>query len=108
METHHQTCQCAHAINRLSVQLLIAPIKCYQYLLSPWLGHHCRFQPTCSHYAIEALDHHGPYKGLALALRRLSKCHPWHHGGYDPVPDAGGIDTKKISTSNTLKKMVNK
>lgn len=86
METHQQTCHCTHSINRSGAKLLIAPIRVYQYLLSPWLGHHCRFQPTCSHYAIEALTEYGALKGMWLALLRLSKCHPWHHGGLDPVP----------------------
>lgn len=65
---------------------LIFLIRGYQYLLSPLLGHHCRFHPSCSQYAIEAIQAHGAGAGLWLALRRLSKCHPWHAGGYDPVP----------------------
>lgn len=68
------------------MRLLILPIRIYQFLLSPWLGNHCRFHPSCSHYAVEALEQHGAAKGSVLALRRLSKCHPWHDGGYDPVP----------------------
>lgn len=86
METHQQTCHCTVSINRWAVRLLIAPIRAYQYLLSPWLGSHCRFQPTCSHYAIEALSEHGVLKGVWLTLRRLSRCHPGCKGGYDPVP----------------------
>jgi uncharacterized protein len=65
--------------------LLIAPIKAYQYLLSPWLGHWCRFTPSCSNYAIEAIEVRGPFVGLFLALKRISRCHPWCQGGYDPV-----------------------
>ncbi|MCR6653153.1 MAG: membrane protein insertion efficiency factor YidD [Cellvibrionaceae bacterium] len=100
METHHQTCLCANTINRLSARLLIAPIRCYQYLLSPWLGHHCRFQPTCSHYAIEALEYHGSLKGMFLTLRRLGKCHPWHSGGYDPVPGADNSPTSSDQSTH--------
>ena len=65
----------------------IALIRIYQYLLSPLLGNHCRFHPSCSNYAAEAIQIHGPVRGLWLALRRLSKCHPWHAGGFDPVPE---------------------
>ena len=67
-------------------KILIIPIRIYQYLLSPWLGQHCRFTPSCSHYAIEAIERHGAIKGLMLTLKRLGCCHPWHAGGYDPVP----------------------
>jgi putative membrane protein insertion efficiency factor len=63
-------------------------IKSYQRLLSPLLGPRCRFYPTCSHYALEAIERHGAARGGALALRRLLRCHPLHPGGYDPVPAA--------------------
>jgi len=66
--------------------LLIAPIKAYRYLLSPWLGQSCRFTPTCSAYAIEAIETWGSLKGLWLSVRRLGRCHPWCNGGSDPVP----------------------
>lgn len=66
--------------------ILIAPIKAYQFLLSPWLGHWCRFTPTCSNYAIEAIQVRGPFLGFLLAVRRVSRCHPWCQGGHDPVP----------------------
>ena len=62
-------------------------IKLYQVTLSPLLGPKCRFTPTCSQYAIEALKKHGVIKGLWLAIKRFSKCHPWGGHGYDPVPD---------------------
>ena len=72
---------------RTTVQkILIAIIRAYRYLISPWLGNHCRFHPSCSHYALESLERHGAARGLWLALRRLLRCHPWHPGGYDPVP----------------------
>jgi len=66
--------------------LLIIPIKLYQILLSPLIGPSCRFTPTCSNYAIEAINKHGPLKGLWLAIKRISKCHPWGDSGHDPVP----------------------
>lgn len=65
---------------------LLALIKLYRYAISPMLGPRCRFEPTCSSYAEQALIEHGVFKGTMLALLRLSKCHPWHEGGYDPVP----------------------
>ncbi|WOJ92451.1 membrane protein insertion efficiency factor YidD [Congregibacter variabilis] len=63
-------------------------IRGYQLLLSPFMGHHCRYYPTCSRYAIEAIEEHGPIKGSNLAVRRILRCHPWHEGGADPVPTA--------------------
>ena len=66
--------------------LLIVPIKLYQILLSPLIGPSCRFNPTCSNYAIEAINKHGPFKGFWLAIKRISKCHPWGDSGHDPVP----------------------
>lgn len=68
------------------VWLLILPIRVYRLLLSPWLGHACRFQPSCSAYAIEALQKHGPLRGLWLTGWRLVRCNPWGGSGYDPVP----------------------
>jgi len=62
-------------------------IKAYQWILSPLLGANCRFQPTCSHYAFQALKTHGVLKGLYLSIIRISKCHPWGDSGYDPVPE---------------------
>jgi len=61
-------------------------ITCYKVLLSPFLGNNCRFHPSCSSYAQQAIAEHGVIKGSGLAIRRLSKCHPWHEGGVDPVP----------------------
>ncbi len=68
-------------------KLLILPIRFYQYAISPLLGSHCRFTPTCSQYAIEAIERFGVFKGSFLAVRRLLSCHPWGRSGYDPVPD---------------------
>ena len=64
----------------------IALIKIYQWVISPWLGPSCRYTPTCSHYAAEALKKHGLIKGMWLAVKRISRCHPWGGSGYDPVP----------------------
>ncbi len=66
--------------------LLLMPIKFYQLFISPILGSHCRFQPTCSQYSYDAIQAHGFFKGLGLSLKRIGKCHPWHDGGFDPVP----------------------
>ena len=66
--------------------LLIVPIWCYQKLISPFFPSSCRFTPTCSAYAVEALKSKGPFFGMWLALKRISKCHPWGSSGYDPVP----------------------
>ena len=68
--------------------LLLALIRGYQYLLRPLLGANCRFAPSCSEYAHEAVSRHGAIKGSGLALRRVLRCHPYHPGGYDPVPEA--------------------
>jgi putative membrane protein insertion efficiency factor len=65
---------------------LVGPLRFYQRWISPALPPSCRFYPTCSAYAIEALQVHGPLRGAWLALRRLLRCHPWHPGGIDPVP----------------------
>lgn len=65
---------------------LILLIKGYRLLLSPWLGSACRFEPTCSAYSIQALEQHGAAIGSYLTLSRLARCHPWCHGGNDPVP----------------------
>ena len=68
-------------------RLLIGCLRAYQYALSPFLGQHCRFHPTCSQYAVDALRLHGAGRGLLLAAKRLLRCHPWHPGGPDPVPE---------------------
>ncbi|MFN4894054.1 MAG: membrane protein insertion efficiency factor YidD [Bacteroidota bacterium] len=65
---------------------LILLIRVYQWVISPLIGPKCRYQPTCSHYAVEALKKHGPFKGFWLALRRIASCHPWGGSGWDPVP----------------------
>lgn len=70
-------------------RMMLAAIRGYQLFLSPLLGPRCRFAPTCSAYAAEAIDAHGPLCGSWLALKRILRCHPLHPGGYDPVPPQG-------------------
>ncbi|MDP3538214.1 MAG: membrane protein insertion efficiency factor YidD [Azonexus sp.] len=67
-------------------RLLIGLVRFYQYAISPFLGRRCRFFPTCSEYTVEAVQKHGAMKGGWLGAKRLCRCHPWHPGGYDPVP----------------------
>ncbi|MBK7905993.1 MAG: membrane protein insertion efficiency factor YidD [Gemmatimonadetes bacterium] len=68
-------------------QILILFVRAYQVLLSPLLPAACRYHPTCSHYAIEALEKHGALRGGWLAVKRIARCHPFRAGGFDPVPD---------------------
>jgi len=68
--------------------IAIAFVRVYQWCVSPWLGTCCRFSPSCSHYAVEAIETHGALKGVWLAARRVLRCHPFAHAGYDPVPPA--------------------
>ncbi len=70
----------------------LALIKVYQWTLSPLLGPHCRFHPTCSQYAAEAIERFGFMRGSWLALCRLLRCHPFHPGGFDPVPDSEAME----------------
>jgi len=76
-------------INDLPKRIAISLIRGYRYFLSPFFGQHCRFHPTCSVYAIEAIEQHGAAKGLWLGLRRIGRCHPLSEGGLDPVPSPG-------------------
>ena len=73
-------------MNRALARLLTVPILAYRLAISPLLGPRCRFYPSCSSYALEALERHGAVRGLWLALWRILRCHPWYPGGYDPVP----------------------
>lgn len=72
----------------LPQRLLMATVRSYRFLLSPWLGSSCRFEPTCSAYALQALERHGAAAGTALTVGRIARCHPWCAGGHDPVPAA--------------------
>lgn len=76
--------------------VLRLPIHAYRLVLSPYLGGRCRFQPTCSVYALEALEKHGPIRGLWLTARRLARCHPLGGFGYDPVPDPSPTRSRKL------------
>lgn len=73
-------------INKFFQSVFISLIKVYQYTLSPFLGPSCRFYPSCSEYAYQAIMRHGPIRGLLLAIKRILRCHPFHPGGVDPVP----------------------
>ncbi len=77
-------------------KILMGVVQGYRWFLSPWLGSACRFSPTCSLYALEALQQHGAGRGSYLAARRIVRCHPWCNGGHDPVPAA---EAKKLFTS---------
>ena len=70
-----------------AARLLALPVRAYRVIGSPWVGHNCRYQPTCSAYALEALERHGAIKGAWLTARRIGRCHPWGGMGYDPVPE---------------------
>jgi uncharacterized protein len=77
-------------LQRLSVLVLQVLIRVYQLLLSPLLPPSCRYLPSCSDYAVEAIGRHGAIVGVGLAARRLARCHPWGSSGYDPVPEPRG------------------
>ena len=70
----------------VAARVLVVPIRWYQRFISPMLGPRCRFAPSCSQYAVDALRTHGAARGLWLTVRRLARCHPFNPGGYDPVP----------------------
>jgi len=76
----------AGAVGGAVVRVLVLAVRGYQALVSPLIGPHCRYAPSCSHYAVEALERHGVVRGLALAAWRILRCHPFAQGGYDPVP----------------------
>lgn len=77
-------------VNRVLLRLLRLPIHLYRWVVSPLLGPRCRFQPSCSEYALDALSMHGAARGSWLTLRRLVRCHPWGGQGWDPVPPPAG------------------
>ena len=76
----------ASSVSRALAWPFVQLVRFYRYAISPWLGLNCRFDPSCSNYAIEALQIHGIFKGGWLAVRRIGRCHPWGGSGYDPVP----------------------
>jgi putative membrane protein insertion efficiency factor len=73
----------------LLAQVGIGAVRTYQWTIRPLIGAHCRFYPSCSEYAVDALRLHGAVKGSALAAKRILRCNPWHEGGFDPVPGSG-------------------
>ncbi len=73
-------------MKKLIGKFFILLIKIYKYTLSPYLGHSCRYTPTCSTYSIEAIEKYGPFKGGKMAIKRIASCNPWGGSGYDPVP----------------------
>lgn len=79
--------------------VLLLAIRGYQFIISPLLGQNCRFYPTCSNYALEAIHTHGAGKGSWLAARRLCKCHPWHAGGVDLVPPKGAANSANAAAN---------
>jgi uncharacterized protein len=79
-------------------KILIGIVQAYRWFLSPWLGSACRFTPTCSAYALEALQQHGAGRGSYLAARRLVRCHPWCDGGHDPVPAVSSAQATQLFT----------
>lgn len=82
-------------------RILIGVVRGYQLLVSSWTPPSCRFAPSCSSYAIEAIERHGALRGSWLSLRRIARCHPWGGHGYDPVPLAGGRDTDETPRGAT-------
>jgi putative membrane protein insertion efficiency factor len=68
-------------------RVVLLPIRFYQYAISPFMAPHCRYHPTCSEYTAEAVTRYGALRGLWMGVRRVSRCHPWAEGGYDPVPE---------------------
>ena len=94
-------------IYHLPRRALMLLVKAYRLLLSPWLGSACRFEPTCSAYSLQALEHHGAVAGTTLTLYRLVRCQPWCHGGHDPVPKTtlfSRLITPVTSNSHTTEK----
>jgi len=88
------------AIGKAMRKLACCLIRGYQYLVSPFLPPRCRFAPTCSEYAVQAIQRHGLWRGTRLATRRICRCHPWHPGGYDPVPPAEQGDRAHPTQAN--------
>ena len=85
--------------------LLIALIRLYQRAISPWLGTHCRFEPSCSRYAVACLEAHGVARGGLLSIVRVCKCQPFHPGGFDPPSLAitgGGASSRRASTTHVI------
>jgi len=89
----------SHPIRVAAIWMLKLPVHFYRYFISPLLGPKCRFQPTCSQYALDALEIHGPIRGSWLALRRILRCHPFGGHGYDPVPEKNKNKTEHTGSA---------
>ena len=87
---------------RTDLEILLWLIRAYQLAISPFLGRHCRFHPTCSAYAAEALVRHGLIRGVWLSVKRVGRCHPWHPGGNDPVPPRAGVRGSTLHGSKAV------
>ena len=85
------------AVSRVLAWPLLGLVKLYRVTLSPLLGANCRYQPTCSAYAMEALQEHGAFRGSVLAAKRIARCHPWGGHGYDPVPKKDSVPEDELS-----------
>lgn len=90
-----------HVLSEGPRQLLMAIVRGYRFFLKPWLGNACRFEPTCSAYALQALQQHGAAAGAYLATRRILRCHPGCDGGCDPVPDLPPALFTRLLSSKT-------
>ena len=88
-------------VHRWPRRALALPVRAYRFFLSPWLGSACRFEPTCSRYALDALEQHGAAKGTYLAARRVLRCHPWCDGGLDPVPPPSALAPNSLTKSHS-------
>lgn len=86
----------------IASRMLLAPIRIYRQFISPYLAPSCRYEPTCSTYAVEAIHGHGAARGAYLATRRVLRCHPFHAGGYDPVPAPRERNARLVSSERVI------
>ncbi|MFV2061425.1 MAG: membrane protein insertion efficiency factor YidD [Gammaproteobacteria bacterium] len=82
-------------------KILLSLIKFYKYFISPALGSHCRYEPSCSEYTHQAISAYGVFKGSWIGIKRISRCHPWHQGGYDPLPEQFASSTGSHSNCSS-------
>ena len=91
-------------MRKISVKIITLLIRAYQYVISPYLAPSCRYSPTCSEYAIEAFQRFGFFRGFVLSVKRIFSCHPWHHGGHDPVPASFTLNNNLKTSYKTNQK----